>query len=141
MLSNGTGLTDGVIRGIQALARFATYVITPRLVDSPFNERDARCFVQGIEVAEVVQPEACVPELEYADRDGDGTLESLLNATPNTRVTYLVTVANRDSQDLDGDLDTGEACGPPGTYTLTLNVMGDDVTLLSSTDLTFTIIE
>jgi cysteine-rich repeat protein len=137
----GSGLTDGVVRGIQALVRFATYRVTPVLRDHPENPRDARCFVHGIEVAEVIVDDECVPELEFLDRNGDGLFESIANVTPQSRVVYALTVENRDRHDLDGDLDTLEPCGPPGTYRLTLDVVGDDVVVLSSVVLEFVIAE
>ena len=138
---DGTGLTDGIIRGIQALARFATYTITPVFTDDPGNPRDGRCFIHSVQVAEVIQPEECVPQLEFADRDGDGFDESILNATPRTRVVFELEVENRDIHDFDGDLDTNEPCGPPGTYRVQMDLVGDDVTTLSSHELTFTIEE
>jgi len=138
---DGSGLTDGVIRGIQALARFATYTITPVFHDSPSNPSDGRCFIHSVEVAEVIQPSECIPQLEFADRDEDGFEESILNATPRTRVIYELIVENRDIHDFDGDLDTGEPCGDPGTYTVRMDLLGDDVTLLSSHNLTFTVEE
>jgi cysteine-rich repeat protein len=141
MENNGSGLTDGVVLGIQALAQFATYTVTPVLIDDPRNPRDARCFVQSIEVAEVVQDSECAPEPVLADRDEDGSFETIENATPQALVTYVIKVENRDSHDFDGDLDTSEPCGPPGTYYLRVDITGDDVTVLSSQMLTFTITE
>ena len=138
---DGSGLTDGVIRGIQALARFATYTITPVFHDSPSNPSDGRCFIHSVEVAEVIQPSECIPQLEFADRDEDGFEESILNATPRTRVIYELVVENRDIHDFDGDLDTSEPCGAPGVYQVRMDLLGDDVTLLSSHDLTFTVEE
>ena len=138
---DGTGLTDGIIRGIQALARFATYTITPVFRDDPSNPRDGRCFIHSVEVARVIQPDECVPQLEFADRDGDGFDESILNATPRTRVIFELVVDNRDIHDFDGDLDTDEPCGPPGTYRVQMDLLGDDITTLSSHELTFVIEE
>ncbi len=139
MSSSGGGLSDAIVRGIQALARFATYTVTPVIRDDPANPRDARCFIQTVEVAQVTLPDTCVPELRYADRDGDGADETILNATPRIRVIYAINVENRDSRDFDGDLDTEEPCGPPGTYKVRIDLTGDDITVLSSHVLTFTV--
>lgn len=138
---NGSGVTDGVVRGIQALALYATYTVSPQLTDHPSNPRDGRCFVQSIEVSEVIQPELCVPQLELTDRDADGFNETIRNATSRTRVLYELVVENRDVHDYDGDLDTLEPCGPPGSYQVTMDLLGDDVTTLASHVLTFTIEE
>jgi hypothetical protein len=141
MESDGSGLTDGIIRGIQALARFATYRVTPELRSDPANVRDARCFVQSIQVIDVTPPEGCGPEPILVDQDGDGYAETVANLTSESRVLYELEVANRDTHDLDGDLDSFEACGPPGTYALDLDLVGDDLVVLGTTRLTFTIEE
>jgi len=139
--SSGSGLTDAVVEGISTLARFATFSITPILVDDPDNPRDGRCFVQSIEVSEIIQDEECVIEPELSDRDDDGYEESILNATPSARVVYRLVVANRDSRDDDGDLDTSEACGPPGEYKVRIDIEADDAAILSSQTITFNVIE
>ncbi|MBN1947122.1 MAG: pre-peptidase C-terminal domain-containing protein [Bradymonadales bacterium] len=140
MDGDGRGLTDGVVAGINALTRYATYSVTPVVYDVAGNPADARCFLQSVQVHQVVQATDCSPEPTLDDRDGDGSLETVENATPNSRVTVDFWVENRDGRDLDGDLDVSEACGPPGSHTLQVEFTGDDVTVLGQQELRFTVV-
>ena len=94
---------------------------------------DATCFVESVAIAASSGPGGtCAIDPLGVDTDGDGVVDTLLDATALTRATLQIEAVNEDVNDIDGDGDTTEACAGSGTYGLYLDVYADGRTVVSS---------
>jgi hypothetical protein len=131
--NSGDGLEESIVVAIEAVTRFITYELTVVPRDDPSDAVDATCFVETLSIAGSAGPGGdCAVDPIGVDTNGDGSVDTLTNATPRTRVTFHVEAVNEDVNDVDGDGNTTEACGGTGRYGLYLDVVADGHTVVAT---------
>jgi hypothetical protein len=131
--SSGVGLGNSIVDAIDALTRYVQYELTVDPIDDPTDEVDALCFIDSIEIDSFVGPPGdCGVSPDAVDTDGDGHDDTLVNATPRTRVTFVISAVNRDINDVDGDGNRAEACAGTGTYGLLVDVVAEGGTVVAT---------
>jgi hypothetical protein len=130
---DGTGLDVGMVNAIDSLTQFVRYELSVDPRDDAGDAVNALCFIQSIGIIDHVGPTGtCVVTPTPIDTDGDGVDDTLVDATPRTRVTFEITAVNEDVNDVDGDGNTTEACAGSGTYGVWLDVIAEGGTVVAT---------
>ena len=134
--SDGTGIGQAVVTGIESLVRFATFDITVQLRGDPAvlssTGFDTRCFIQDIVPSQAVPPNACAPTPVVADlRPPIGVPDSYTGVVPGTNLTFSVSAENRD---VTSGQPCVEATTEPQLFSAYIDVVADGVTVVDTRD-------
>lgn len=66
------------------------------------------------------------------DANEDGIVDTLENAARGARALLEITTTAIDTQDVDADGDTTEACAPVGTYTIFFDIVAEGGVVVST---------
>lgn len=124
--SEGVGLDQAIVTGLQALVRFSTFDITTVVRADPTaltnQGLDTRCFIHQIVPTVATTPNACAPApVTVAD--------GWTNVVPGTQLTFRIDAQNRVAG-------TGQACiasqHQPVAFLAYIDVVADGVTVLDT---------
>ncbi len=128
---NGSGLSSRVVDAINFLATASTMRVSTRVIADPVAARggvDTACFIQAVLPNHATAPSTCAAAPTAADHyPPAGVLDSFDGVTPGTQVFFDVIAQN------DGCV---EPTDQPQAFEATIEVIGDDVTVLDSMQVT-----
>lgn len=131
--SDGSGIDQALVDGIEALVQFSEFEITTRVRPDPavVSTVDTRCFIQRVTPARATAPNACAPTPRTTDTStvvpGLDTFEDVV---PGATLDFEVVAANLDS----AGAPCVQATGSPQTFRAFIDVIADDVAQLATRD-------
>ncbi len=133
--SNGSGIGQAVVTGIESMVRFARFTITTRLRADPAelvaSGLDTRCFIQDLVPVAGTPPNSCAPAPTIDDLLPPAGPDSFTNVVPGTHLTFDVTAENRVAGTSQPCVD---ATTEPQLFRAFIDVVADDVTVVDTRD-------
>ncbi len=130
---DGSGLSQALVSGVQALARFSTFTVTTQVRPDPVELMatgfDTTCFLHGVIPVSATPAGSCSPMPRIVDLVPPvGVMDSFENVTPGTALSFNVNAQNLAA--------SGQPCRPelpdPQLFRAYIDVVGDGVTVLDT---------
>ncbi len=127
--SDGTGLGDAIVTGLEALVSFSSFTFTTRVRTDPDAPIDTRCFIHQVVPETAVAPNTCAPTpTETADGWSD--------VVPGTELSFRIDAKNEVA---GGAEPCFQAQRFPVAFRAFIDVLADEVTVVDTRPVTIVV--